>query len=142
MNHSDRFDRTVSEWLHADADHRVPDHLDAVLQRTRSERQRPAWSSLERWLPMDLSERRSMFPLSTSVRPIAVLLLVALLIAVVIALAVGSYRPLPAPFGQDTTYCAAVMAGSAAKEAAAGLIVALTQPDTRATWTRAGFELP
>ena len=50
--------------------------------------------------------------------------------------------PLPAPFGQDTTYCAAVMVGSAAKEAAAALIAALTQPDTRATWTRAGFELP
>jgi len=49
--------------------------------------------------------------------------------------------PLPAPFGQDTTYCAAVMVGSAAKEAAAALIAALTQPDTRATWTRAGFEL-
>jgi molybdate transport system substrate-binding protein len=37
-------------------------------------------------------------------------------------------------------YCAAVMAGSAAKEAAAALIAALTQPDTRATWTRAGFD--
>jgi molybdate transport system substrate-binding protein len=50
--------------------------------------------------------------------------------------------PLPAPFGQDTTYCAAVMATSAAKEAAAALIATLTQPDTRATWTQAGFELP
>ena len=29
--------------------------------------------------------------------------------------------PLPPPFGQDTTYCAAVMAASAAKEAARGL---------------------
>jgi hypothetical protein len=34
------------------------------------------------------------------------------------------------------------MAGSAAKEAAAALIAALTEPGTRATWTRAGFELP
>ena len=32
----------------------------------------------------------------------------------------------PAPFGLDTTYCAAVTAASAAKEAAAALIAALT----------------
>ena len=50
--------------------------------------------------------------------------------------------PVPLPFGQDTTYCAAVMAASAAKEAATALIAALTQPNTRATWTQAGFELP
>ena len=35
--------------------------------------------------------------------------------------------PLPPPFGQDTTYCAAVMAASAAKDAAAALIAALTR---------------
>ena len=50
--------------------------------------------------------------------------------------------PLPPPFGQDTTYCAAVMAGSGAKEAAVAFIAALTRPDTRTTWTKAGFELP
>ncbi len=61
MNPSDAFDRNVSDWLHADAEHRVPEHLDAVLRRTRTERQRPAWSSLERWLPVDLSTRRSLF---------------------------------------------------------------------------------
>jgi molybdate transport system substrate-binding protein len=50
--------------------------------------------------------------------------------------------PVPPPFGQDTTYCAAVMASSAAKDAAAALIAALTRPDTRPDWTKAGFELP
>jgi molybdate transport system substrate-binding protein len=50
--------------------------------------------------------------------------------------------PLPPPFGQDTIYVAAVMAASTAKEAGAGLIAALTQPDNRAAWTRAGFEIP
>ena len=34
------------------AAHRVPGHLDAVLQETSTMRQRPAWSSLERWLPV------------------------------------------------------------------------------------------
>lgn len=50
--------------------------------------------------------------------------------------------PLPQPFGQDTIYCAAVMAASAAKDAAAAFIAALTQPDTVATWRKAGFEPP
>ena len=50
--------------------------------------------------------------------------------------------PLPPPFGQDTTYCAAVMAGSAAKDEAVAFIAALTEPATRVTWSRAGFELP
>jgi len=35
-----------------------------------------------------------------------------------------------------------VMAGSAAKEAGAAFIAALTKPDTRATWSKAGFEMP
>jgi molybdate transport system substrate-binding protein len=50
--------------------------------------------------------------------------------------------PLPAPFGQDTIYCAAVMAASAAKEAAAAFIAALIHSDTAETWRKAGFEQP
>ena len=49
---------------------------------------------------------------------------------------------LPPPFGQDTVYVAAVMAASAAKDAAAAFIAALTRPDTRPAWTKAGFETP
>jgi molybdate transport system substrate-binding protein len=50
--------------------------------------------------------------------------------------------PLPPPFGQDTTYCAAVMAASGAREAAAAFIAALTKPDARTVWAKAGFESP
>jgi molybdate transport system substrate-binding protein len=50
--------------------------------------------------------------------------------------------PLPPPFGQDTTYCAAVAAGSGAKEAGAAFIAALMLPATRETWTKSGFEVP
>jgi ABC-type molybdate transport system substrate-binding protein len=50
--------------------------------------------------------------------------------------------PLPAPFGQDTVYCAAVMAASEAQAAAAALIAALTAPGSRETWRTAGFEVP
>jgi molybdate transport system substrate-binding protein len=50
--------------------------------------------------------------------------------------------PLPQPFGQDTIYCAAVMAASGSKEAASAFIAALTASDTGAIWARAGFEQP
>jgi molybdate transport system substrate-binding protein len=50
--------------------------------------------------------------------------------------------PLPPPLGQDTVYCAAVMAGSREKDAGAAFIAALTKLETRETWKRAGFELP
>jgi molybdate transport system substrate-binding protein len=50
--------------------------------------------------------------------------------------------PLPPPFGQDTIYCAAVMADSPAKDAASAFIAALTRADTRPTWTKAGFQRP
>ena len=49
--------------------------------------------------------------------------------------------PLPKPYGQDTIYCAAAMAGSNEQAAAAALIAALTRPETRETWEKAGFEL-
>ena len=53
MTTNDAFGRNLSAWLHEDAAHQVPDHLEEVLQRTVTTRQRRAWSSLERWLPMD-----------------------------------------------------------------------------------------
>jgi dipeptidyl aminopeptidase/acylaminoacyl peptidase len=99
MNPSDAFDRHVSDWLHADAEHRVPEHLDAVLRRTRTERQRPAWSSLERWLPMDMTTNLRMATRPTLGRA---LLVAAILIALIgLALfAVGSrLQRVPPPFG-------------------------------------------
>jgi molybdate transport system substrate-binding protein len=50
--------------------------------------------------------------------------------------------PLPAPLGNDTTYCAAVSATSVERAAAQAFIAALTTPDTRATWQTAGFDMP
>ena len=76
MTTNDAFGRTLSAWLHEDAEHHVPDHLDEVLARSVASRQRPAWSSLERWLPMDLTTRVSAFTLP---RPGRVLLIAVLL---------------------------------------------------------------
>lgn len=94
MTVDDGFDRTISDWLHADAAYRVPDHLDAVLRRTRTERQRPAWSSLERWLPMEtVFARRGMSPGSL----VWLAVLAALLLAVVgLAIWAGSHQAAPA----------------------------------------------
>ena len=95
MNPSDVFDRQISDWLHADAEHRVPEHLDAVLRRTRTERQRPAWSSLERWLPVQSTLR------FTPVPRIAWLLVVLGLVLALAAAAlwIGTRQRLPNPFG-------------------------------------------
>jgi len=50
--------------------------------------------------------------------------------------------PLPAPFGQDTIYVAAVMASSEAKDTAQDFVSALMKPGTDTAWSRAGFERP
>jgi molybdate transport system substrate-binding protein len=49
--------------------------------------------------------------------------------------------PLPAPLGNATTYCAGVMAASAAPDAARALIAALSRPAVRDAWQAAGFEI-
>jgi Tol biopolymer transport system component len=98
---TDSFERHVSDWLHQDAEHRVPPHLDAVLRRTRSERQRPAWSSLERWLPVQTTARFAQVP-----RAAWVLIVLGLLLALgATAVLVGARpsRPLPSPFGAAST---------------------------------------
>lgn len=99
MTAHDAFGRTLSDWLHEDAGHHLPDHLAEVLEQTAATSQRPAWSSLERWLPMDTTFR----PRLVAVQHPGRLLLVAALIILVVAMAivaVGSRQPsLPEPFG-------------------------------------------
>src|SRR6476620_476509 len=99
MNRDDTFDPTIADWLHAEADHRVPEHLEAVLHRTRTERQRPAWSSLERWLPMDLTAQPRFLPRPTLGKALLVGVILFALIGIAIV-AVGSRVPrVPPPFG-------------------------------------------
>ena len=93
MNAHDDPGRMVSDWLHEYAAHRVPGHLDAVLQETSTMRQRPAWSSLERWLPVQTTARLAPQP-----RLGWVFLIVLALIAVVgVALLTAGQRSRPAP---------------------------------------------
>jgi WD40 repeat protein len=95
MTLNDGFDRTVSVWLDEQAGRGAPDYLGEVLAQTTRSRQRPAWSSLERWLPVQTTLRLTPIP-----RMAGVLALVLLTLALVAAgLFVASRPRLPAPFG-------------------------------------------
>lgn len=99
MTSNERIERTMSVWLREDAAFRVPDHLEEVLQATRETRQRPAWSSLERWLPVDTTFRPRLFTVPRAGRLVMVAALILLVLAIAI-LAVGTYQQrLPEPFG-------------------------------------------
>jgi len=99
MTTNEGFDRRLSTWLDRDAVGHVPDHLDEVLVRTAATRQRPWWSSPERWLPMDLTTRANALTPPRFGRPLIVLglLLVALIVGAL--LVVGTRRSVPPPFG-------------------------------------------
>jgi Tol biopolymer transport system component len=100
MTTNDAFDRRLSSWLHDEAEHPMPDHLDEVLVRTAATRQRAWWSSPERWLPLDLTTSRSaMTGRGSQLRPLVVLFVIALLAMAIVALAAGARRSPLEPFG-------------------------------------------
>ena len=99
MTPIDRFERQLPMALTDLAVPQTPDYLTDILGRTAGTRQRPAWASIERWLPMELVTTR--VPLTRMPwRQIGVLALLAILVIASLALYAGSQqRPLPAPFG-------------------------------------------
>lgn len=99
MTANERLELAMTDWLHDDAARRVPDHLDEVLATTSTTRQRPAWSSPERWLPVDTAFRPRLFQ---TPRLGQVVLVGAIILALLGALLLyaGSRQPhLPPPFG-------------------------------------------
>jgi len=99
MTSRDRLEERLPKLLDELAAARTPDYFDSMLRQTARTRQRPAWSSLERWLPMDIAARPARLGL-TSWRPVVIALVVlAVLLAVSAALFVGSRPRVPAPFG-------------------------------------------
>ena len=92
-------DRRLFEFLDARAGHAGPDYLNDILARTRRTRQRPAWTSIERWLPVDISAYRSGMIRPLPWRTVTAFVILALLVAVLVAVAVASRRPLPPPYG-------------------------------------------
>jgi dipeptidyl aminopeptidase/acylaminoacyl peptidase len=96
----DTFGQKLSTWLREESEHRVPGHLDEVLVKTATVRQRPWWSSLERWLPMDLTTPHTpSFARAPRLAGLAILIVVGLVLLGLVALVAGSRRPLPEPFG-------------------------------------------
>jgi Tol biopolymer transport system component len=99
MTQHDRLERNLPDLMAELASARVPEYFEDLLRATARTRQRPAWSSLERWLPMDLA----LSPGRTRVRWLALFAAVALVALALIAgvlLFAGSRAPaLPAPFG-------------------------------------------
>ena len=99
MTAFDRIEPRLPELMAELAPASVPDYFDDMLRQTGRTRQRPAWASLERWLPMDVVARPKVLR-APALRPLLVLLLIGLLIAASVALYAGSQQTrLPAPFG-------------------------------------------
>ncbi len=78
----------------------MPAYRDHILRQTARTRQRPAWSFLERWLPVADLARLPFFTPRLPWRTIGfALVLLALLLALLATLVVGGRPRLPAPFG-------------------------------------------
>ena len=89
----------LTAWFEVDAPKREPDGLvEAALKRTARTRPLPAWRLPERWIPMQLTMRRS-----TLANAFPILVVLALLIALAVGLLlIGVGRPgpsLPLPDG-------------------------------------------
>lgn len=95
MNERDRLDRMLAAWTDETWSPPPPAYLGEVLARTRHTRQRPAWASLERWLPMELTLRRPMLAMPLRLLAIVLALLLLLIAAMSVPLLFGT-RSLPA----------------------------------------------
>ena len=101
MTTRDGFTRLIDIWLAEEGAPTTPDYLDLVLGRTSSTRQRPAWLSPGRWLPMERRpsiRARTRCHRSRGTRLLTALLIVLALTAVVL-FAGSQPRRVPAPFG-------------------------------------------
>ena len=99
MTLNDGFERTVSDWLDEQAGRGTPGYLDETLARTTRTRQRPAWSSLERWLPVDLTAQPRFLNLPTLGKALLVGVALLALIGTAIVVVGSRAQRLPAPFG-------------------------------------------
>jgi Tol biopolymer transport system component len=98
MTAFDRFERQLPELMDELASPQLPDYFDNMLTRTARTRQRPAWASLERWLPMGVIARPSLVP-PLPWRSIGIFVILALLAVAGALIYVSSRQRLPEPFG-------------------------------------------
>ncbi len=98
MTQHDELDRQLTAWLDDPYTPRAPRYLGEVLERTRRTRQRPAWASFERWLPMAVITRPA---LALSVRLALLLLIGALPLALAASVAIVGSRSLNSDGPED-----------------------------------------
>jgi Tol biopolymer transport system component len=89
MSDSHRIDRLFAALTDDAWSPPPPAYLDAVLERTRRTRQRRAWASLERWLPVELTFRRPMLAMPMRLLAIVLALLLLLIAAMSVPLLFG-----------------------------------------------------
>jgi len=95
-----RFEQDLPDLLEKLALGPTPDYRDDIVQRTARVRQRPAWTFLERWIPMATFTARTAALPPIPWRTIGLLALLILVLAAGALLLTGSpQRPLPKPFG-------------------------------------------
>jgi Tol biopolymer transport system component len=99
MTAFDRLEPRIPELMDEFAPTNLPDYFDDMLRQTARTRQRPSWSSLERWIPMGVIARTAGVR-QVPWRPIVVAALLITLATAAVALYAGSRaHRLPAPFG-------------------------------------------
>src|SRR6188508_1567359 len=79
MNRYDDLDRMLTSWLDEPMTLPAPRYLGEVLEQTRGMRQRPSWASLERWLPVTITLRRSFIPMPAVLALLGLLIVLAIL---------------------------------------------------------------
>ena len=95
----DPFERRIGEALDGLAPLGRPDYLDDLLRQTARTRQRPRWTFLERWLPVDTTFSRPTVFGRIPIRQLVVLALLVALTAAALAFYVGTQKKLPSPLG-------------------------------------------
>lgn len=97
LDSSEAFDALIASWLDERAHGPAADDVvDRVVARTLRTRVLPAWLVLDRWLPARLAQRPGQ---GSRLVPVLLLIVLALLAAGLLAVAIGSQRRLPPPFG-------------------------------------------
>jgi len=102
MTAFDRLDATDARVLGALEEIAAPSrpaYLDDIFQVTARTRQRPRWTFLERWLPMDTAVTRPANRMRVPLRPLVVILIVGALLAAATAFFVSAQRRVPPPYG-------------------------------------------
>ena len=141
----DRFERQLPMALTDLADPRTPDYLTDILGRTARTRQRPAWASFERWLPMDFATKALPGAPRFPWRIAAVLALLAILLAATLAYA-GSHRQIPAPpFGRavngSTVFAAGDIFAADPRTGVTTTVVVSPETEIRPVWSLDGTRL-